>query len=88
MSVVGPRPEQPYFCDLLAQNIPYYRQRHTVPPGLTGWAQVRYHYGASVEESRRKLEYDLFYVKHLSLWLDLAVLIETVKVVLVGRGAR
>ncbi len=88
MSVVGPRPEQPYFCDLLAHEIPYYRQRHTVPPGLTGWAQVRYHYGASVEESRRKLEYDLFYVKHLSLWLDLAVLIETVKVVLVGRGAR
>jgi sugar transferase (PEP-CTERM system associated) len=88
MSVVGPRPEQPYFCELLTKEIPYYRQRHTVPPGLTGWAQVRYHYGASVEESRRKLEYDLFYVKHLSLWLDLAVLIETVKVVLVGRGAR
>jgi exopolysaccharide biosynthesis polyprenyl glycosylphosphotransferase len=88
MSVVGPRPEQPYFCELLTEQIPYYRQRHTVPPGLTGWAQVRYHYGASVEESRRKLEYDLFYVKNLSLWLDLAVLIETVKVVLVGRGAR
>lgn len=88
MSLVGPRPEQPYFCDLLAREIPYYRQRHTVPPGLTGWAQVRYHYGASVEESLRKLEYDLFYVKHLSLWLDLAILIETVKVVCVGRGAR
>jgi lipopolysaccharide/colanic/teichoic acid biosynthesis glycosyltransferase len=59
-----------------------------VPPGLTGWAQVRYHYGASIQESKRKLEFDLFYVKHLSLWLDLAVLIETVKVVLVGRGAK
>ena len=88
MSLVGPRPEQPHFCDLLEKHIPYYHQRHTVPPGLTGWAQVRYHYGDSIEESRRKTEFDLFYVKHLSLWLDLAVLIETVKVVLVGRGAR
>ncbi|MHB1022713.1 MAG: exopolysaccharide biosynthesis polyprenyl glycosylphosphotransferase [Acidobacteriaceae bacterium] len=88
MSLVGPRPEQPYFCGILAEAIPYYNQRHSVPPGLTGWAQVRYHYGASVEESRRKLEYDLFYVKHLSLALDLAILIETVKVVLVGRGAK
>jgi exopolysaccharide biosynthesis polyprenyl glycosylphosphotransferase len=88
MSLVGPRPEQPYFCSMLAKEIPYYRQRHTVPPGLTGWAQVRYHYGASIQESKRKLEFDLFYVKHLSLWLDLAVLIETVKVVLVGRGAK
>lgn len=88
MSLVGPRPEQPYFCSMLADHLPYYRQRHTVPPGLTGWAQVRYHYGASIQESKRKLEFDLFYVKHLSLWLDLAVLIETVKVVLVGRGAK
>lgn len=88
MSIVGPRPEQPFFCELLAEQIPYYHQRHAVPPGLTGWAQVRYHYGASVEESKRKLEFDLFYVKHLSLWLDFAVLIETVKVVLVGRGSR
>lgn len=88
MSLVGPRPEQPYFCKVLAEAIPYYNQRHSVPPGLTGWAQVRYHYGASIEESKRKLEYDLFYVKHLSLALDLAILIETVKVVLVGRGAK
>ncbi len=88
MSLVGPRPEQPSICAMLAEHIPYYHQRHTVPPGLTGWAQVRYHYGASIEESKRKLEFDLFYVKHLSLWLDLAVLIETIKVVLVGRGAR
>jgi exopolysaccharide biosynthesis polyprenyl glycosylphosphotransferase len=88
MTLVGPRPEQPYFCDLLAREIPYYHQRHTIPPGLTGWAQVRYQYGASIEESKRKLEFDLFYVKHLSIWLDLAILFETLKVVLVGRGAK
>lgn len=88
MSLVGPRPEQPYFCGILAENIPYYNQRHTVPPGLTGWAQVRYQYGATIEESKRKLEFDLFYVKHLSIWLDLAILMETLKVVLVGRGAK
>jgi exopolysaccharide biosynthesis polyprenyl glycosylphosphotransferase len=88
MSLVGPRPEQPFFCDLLAREIPFYRQRHTVLPGLTGWAQVRYQYGASIEESKRKLEFDLFYVKHLSLWLDMAIIFETVKVVLVGRGAK
>jgi lipopolysaccharide/colanic/teichoic acid biosynthesis glycosyltransferase len=88
MSLIGPRPEQPYFCDLLAKEIPFYHQRHTVPPGLTGWAQVRYMYGASVEESRRKLEFDLFYVKNLSFWLDLAIAFETLKVVLVGQGAK
>jgi exopolysaccharide biosynthesis polyprenyl glycosylphosphotransferase len=88
MSLVGPRPEQPYFCQLLADNIPFYHQRHTIPPGLTGWAQVRYRYGATIAESKRKLEFDLFYVKHLSIWLDLAILFETVKVVLVGRGAK
>jgi lipopolysaccharide/colanic/teichoic acid biosynthesis glycosyltransferase len=87
MSLVGPRPEQPNFCRILADNIPFYNQRHTVPPGLTGWAQVRYHYGSSIEESKRKLEFDLFYVKHLSVGLDCAILIETLKVVLIGRGA-
>lgn len=88
MSLVGPRPEQPYFCELLTKEIPFYQQRHTVPPGITGWAQVRYMYGASVAESRRKLEFDLFYVKHLSVWLDLAIAFETLKVVLVGQGAK
>ena len=88
MSLVGPRPEQPHYCDMLATEIPYYHQRHTVPPGLTGWAQVRFHYGASIEESRRKLEYDLFYVKNLSLWLDLAIGLDTLKVVLTGHGAK
>jgi lipopolysaccharide/colanic/teichoic acid biosynthesis glycosyltransferase len=88
MSLVGPRPEQPYFCDLLAKEIPFYHQRHCIPPGLTGWAQVRYMYGASIEESKRKLEYDLFYVKNLSIWLDLAIAFETLKVVLVGQGSK
>lgn len=72
---------------MLEEHIAFYRHRHSVLPGLTGWAQVRYHYGSSIEESRRKVEYDLFYVKHLSIWLDLAIALETVKVVLVGRGA-
>lgn len=88
MSLVGPRPEQPHFCDLLAKKIPFYHQRHTVPPGLTGWAQVRYMYGASIEESRRKLEFDLFYIKNLSIWLDLVIAFETLKVVLLGQGAK
>jgi exopolysaccharide biosynthesis polyprenyl glycosylphosphotransferase len=88
MSMVGPRPEQPYFCDLLAKEIPFYHQRHMVVPGLTGWAQVRYMYGASIEESKQKLEFDLFYVKNLSIWLDLAIAFETMKVVLVGQGAK
>lgn len=88
MSLVGPRPEQPYFCDLLAKEIPFYHQRHCIQPGLTGWAQVRYMYGASIEESKRKLEFDLFYVKNLSIWLDLAIAFETLKVVLVGQGSK
>ena len=88
MSLIGPRPEQRHYCELLAKEIPFYDQRHTVLPGLTGWAQVRFMYGASVEESRRKLEYDLFYLKNLSLWLDLAIAFETLKVVLSGRGAK
>lgn len=88
MSLIGPRPEQPYFCDLLAKEIPFYPQRHSVPPGLTGWAQVRYMYGASIEESKRKLEFDLFYVKNLSIWLDLAIAFVTLKVVLFGQGSK
>jgi exopolysaccharide biosynthesis polyprenyl glycosylphosphotransferase len=87
MSLIGPRPEQPHLCSVLEEHIRFYRHRHSVLPGLTGWAQVRYHYGSSIEESRRKVEYDLFYVKHHSIWLDFAIALETVKVVLVGRGA-
>lgn len=88
MSLVGPRPERPYFCRLLEEKIPFYALRHAVRPGITGWAQTRYQYGASVEESIVKLEHDLFYIKHLSVLLDLAILSETAKVVLSGRGAK
>ena len=87
MSLVGPRPEQPYFCHTLEDQIPYYGQRHSVRPGITGWAQVKYGYGASVEETKVKLEHDLFYIKHMSITLDLAILFETAKVMLSHRGA-
>lgn len=88
MSFVGPRPERPEFVGWLAKEIPFYELRHMIRPGLTGWAQVRYQYGASLEESKRKLEYDLYYVKHLSLGLDLLIMFETVKIIMLGRGAR
>lgn len=88
MSLVGPRPEVPYFCDLLEKEIPFFNQRHVVRPGLTGWAQVKYQYGASLEEAKAKFEFDLFYIKHLSLLLDLAIIFETARVVLWGRGAK
>lgn len=87
MSLVGPRPERPYFVDQLTQELPYYAVRQSVKPGVTGWAQVRYHYGASVEDSAEKLQYDLYYVKNHTLLLDLVVLFETVGVVLLGKGA-
>lgn len=88
MSFVGPRPERPVFVAMLAEKIPFYAIRHSVKPGLTGWAQVRYSYGASVEDSVRKLEYDLYYVKNHTVFLDLLILLETVRVVLLGEGAR
>ncbi len=88
MSLVGPRPERPYFVDKLTQEIPYYSVRHSVKPGVTGWAQVRYQYGASVEDSAAKLQYDLYYVKNHSLFLDILVLFETVGVVLMRKGAQ
>lgn len=88
MSLVGPRPERPYFVDKLTQELPYYAVRQSVKPGVTGWAQVRYHYGASVEDAAEKLQYDLYYVKNNSLFLDLVVLFETVGVVLMGIGAQ
>jgi sugar transferase (PEP-CTERM system associated) len=86
MSFVGPRPERPEFVAQLTGQIPFYGVRHFVRPGLTGWAQVRYAYGASVEDALEKLQYDLFYIKHLSLALDLYILFETVKIVLLQRG--
>jgi sugar transferase (PEP-CTERM system associated) len=88
MSLVGPRPERPHFCELLEADIPFFGLRHTVRPGITGWAQVKYQYGASVKESKTKLEYDFFYIKHLSMGLDLAILFETAKVMIYGRGAK
>jgi sugar transferase (PEP-CTERM system associated) len=87
MSLVGPRPERPYFVDQLAREIPYYAVRHSVKPGLTGWAQVRYHYSASLEDSVQKLQYDIYYVKNHTLFLDIVILFETVGVVLTGAGA-
>ncbi len=88
MSLVGPRPERPIFCAMLEEKIPFFAQRHSVRPGITGWAQIKYQYGSSVEEGWTKLEYELFYIKHMSLTLDLAILFETVKVVFSGRGAK
>ncbi|MEK8024382.1 MAG: hypothetical protein RLY78_3296 [Pseudomonadota bacterium] len=88
MSLVGPRPERPFFVEQLTNEIPYYAVRHSIKPGVTGWAQVRYQYGSTVEDSQEKLQYDLYYVKNHSLFLDFVVLFETVGVVLTGKGAR
>lgn len=87
MSLVGPRPERPEFVESLTQQLPYYGQRHAVKPGVTGWAQVRYTYGASVEDALQKLQYDLYYIKHMSISFDLFILFDTVKTVVLRRGA-
>ncbi len=86
MSFVGPRPERPHFVAQLAEEIPFYEHRHLTAPGLTGWAQIKYPYGASVEDARNKLQYDLYYIKNQGLALDLVIVFETVKTVLFGRG--
>src|SRR5690606_8685913 len=86
MSLVGPRPERPEFVDDLTRQIPFYRQRHVVKPGLTGWAQVCYTYGASVGDALEKLQYELYYIKNMSLALDLFVLFKTVQTVVLKRG--
>ena len=86
MSFVGPRPERPYFVEQLIEVVPYYNVRHSIKPGITGWAQVRYGYGASAEDALQKLQYDLYYVKNNSLFLDILVLIDTLKVVLFRSG--
>jgi sugar transferase (PEP-CTERM system associated) len=88
MSFVGPRPERPTFVEELTTKIPFYGQRHVVKPGLTGWAQIRYTYGASVEDAIEKLQYDLYYIKNLSLSLDLVIVLETIKTVVLRRGAQ
>jgi sugar transferase (PEP-CTERM system associated) len=87
MSFVGPRPERQHFVSQLAQEIPYYEQRHLIAPGLTGWAQIKYPYGASIEDARQKLQYDLYYIKNQSLVLDAIIMFETIKIILFGRGA-
>jgi sugar transferase (PEP-CTERM system associated) len=88
MSFVGPRPERPYFVDQLCAEVPFYNVRHSIKPGITGWAQVRYRYGASVEDAIEKLQYDLYYVKNHSLFLDVIILIDTIEVVVLGKGGR
>jgi sugar transferase (PEP-CTERM system associated) len=88
MSLVGPRPERPEFVEWLTQEIPYYYLRHAVRPGITGWAQVRYEYGSSVEASKEKLRYDLFYIKNMSPGLDFLIFFQTIKIILLGRGAK
>ena len=86
MSFVGPRPERPHFVQQLREVIPYYDERHSVRPGITGWAQVKFPYGSTLEDAEEKLEYDLYYVKHMSVLLDVAIALETAKVMLLGRG--
>jgi lipopolysaccharide/colanic/teichoic acid biosynthesis glycosyltransferase len=88
MSLVGPRPERPEFVDTLSKEIPYYYLRHTIRPGITGWAQIRYKYGNSIEDAREKLRYDLFYIKNMSAGLDVLVFFQTIKIILLGRGAK
>ena len=87
MSIVGPRPERPEFVADLSKQIPFYGQRHVVRPGLTGWAQVRHTYASSVDDALQKLQFDLFYIKHLSIAFDLFICLETLKTVLVRRGS-
>jgi len=87
MSLVGPRPERPFFVNQLAEKVPFYQLRHTVKPGVTGWAQINYHYGNSFQDSVEKLQFDLFYLKHMSVFLDLLIIIETIKTVLVRKGS-
>jgi sugar transferase (PEP-CTERM system associated) len=88
MHFVGPRPERPEFVEWLSKEIPYYGVRHVVRPGITGWAQVQYKYGNTLEDAREKLQYDLFYIKNASLGLDLLIMFQTIKTVLLGRGAQ
>lgn len=88
MSLVGPRPERPEFVEELQKKIPYYSERHAVKPGITGWAQLRYSYGASEEDAAEKLQYDLYYIKNQSLMLDILIILQTVEIVLWGKGAR
>jgi lipopolysaccharide/colanic/teichoic acid biosynthesis glycosyltransferase len=88
MSFVGPRPERPQFVAELSKSIPYYDLRHYVKPGITGWAQILYPYGASINDAREKLQYDLYYLKNYSIFLDINILLQTIQVILWRKGAR
>jgi exopolysaccharide biosynthesis polyprenyl glycosylphosphotransferase len=88
MSLIGPRPERPEFVQQLTEQIPFYGQRHVIRPGLTGWAQVRYTYGSSAEDAMQKLQYDLYYIKNLSIALDLFIILSTIKTVIMRKGAQ
>jgi len=88
MSIVGPRPERPEFSAMLEEKIPFYRQRHWVKPGITGWAQINHKYGDTIEDSLTKLEYDLYYIKNLGPALDAYIIFHTIKVMLLWRGAQ
>ena len=88
LSFIGPRPERPEFIEELKRIIPYYSERHVIKPGLTGWAQVKYPYGASVQDAIEKLKYDLYYLKNLSFVLDMTIILDTIKVVLLREGSR
>jgi lipopolysaccharide/colanic/teichoic acid biosynthesis glycosyltransferase len=88
MSLVGPRPERPEFVRVLSEKIPYYPQRHSVKPGITGWAQINHKYGDTIEDTVTKLEYDLYYIKHMSISLDLYIIFHTAKTMLRQRGAQ
>ena len=88
MSFVGPRPERPEFVEMLAKEIPFYTVRNAVRPGITGWAQVRYKYGNTIADAKEKLQYDLYYIKNMSPGLDMMIMFQTIKIVLIGRGAQ
>jgi lipopolysaccharide/colanic/teichoic acid biosynthesis glycosyltransferase len=88
MALVGPRPERPVFVERLAKDIRHYQLRHSVKAGVTGWAQINYPYGASVEDARNKLEYDLYYLKHFSFLRDISIMLQTLRVVIFAQGAR
>jgi lipopolysaccharide/colanic/teichoic acid biosynthesis glycosyltransferase len=87
MSLVGPRPERPYFVEQLSETVPFYQVRHAVKPGVTGWAQINYRYGNSVEDAVEKQQYDLFYIKNMSLFLDVVIVFDTIKTVLMRKGS-
>jgi lipopolysaccharide/colanic/teichoic acid biosynthesis glycosyltransferase len=88
MAIVGPRPERPEFVAALSEKIPFYGRRHAVMPGITGWAQINYRYSESFEDTATKLEYDLYYIKHMSMSLDFYIMMQTAKVMLLSRGAQ